>query len=83
MSKRKQLDRSFYMVRLKDGQWSPKAKHLTLAEAIQEASRLSKEYEKPATGIATFIRIEYLDGRYLMEEVMPEDSRPQSGETDG
>ena len=83
MSKRKPLVKSYYMVRLSGGLWSPKSKHPTLAEAIQEASRLSKEFQKPATVVSTFIRIEYVDGRYLMEEVLPEDFQPQSGDTDG
>ena len=83
MSKTKQLTRSYYMVRLSGGQWSPKAKHLTLGEALDEAARLSKESGKPATVISTFIRVEYLNGQYLFEEVLPSDFRPQSGDTDG
>jgi len=58
MSKRKPLTHKYYMVRLSGGVWPSQQKHETLGKAIQEASRLSKLFNKPATVLATAIRIE-------------------------
>jgi hypothetical protein len=58
MSKRNKTIEKFYMVRLQGGQWPPSVKHKTLAEAIQEATRLSKEFGKPATVLASIVKVE-------------------------
>ena len=71
MSKRQELKKQYYMVRLSGGQWSPKAKHETLAEAIKEAARLSKQFGKPATILESAIRVETLGDLVNMEEVRP------------
>ncbi len=72
MSKRKRLKTNFYMVRLEGGEWSPKAKHETLAEAIQEAARLSKESGKNATVLMTSILVKTEGDKVFMEDVNPE-----------
>jgi hypothetical protein len=58
MSKRRKTIEKFYMVRLQGGQWPSCVKHETLAEAIQEATRLSKEFGKPATVLASIVKVE-------------------------
>jgi hypothetical protein len=72
MSKRKRLKTKFYMVRLEGGEWSPKAKHESLAEAIQEAARLSKESGKNATVLMTSILVKTEGDKVFMEDVNPE-----------
>jgi hypothetical protein len=72
MSKKKHLTHKFYMVRLSGGQWEPIAKHETLAKAIEEATRLSKEFNKPATVLASIVRIETIGNSVQLIDVNPE-----------
>jgi hypothetical protein len=58
MSKRRKTIEKFYMVRLEGGQWPPTVKHKTLGDAIQEATRLSKEFGQPATVLASIVKVE-------------------------
>ncbi len=60
------------MVRLSDGQWPPTAKHETLSEAIEEATRLSKEFNKPATVLASVVRVETIGNSVQLIDVNPE-----------
>lgn len=72
MSKRKPLTHSYYMVRLSGGEWPSQRKHKTLAKAVQEASRLAKLFNKPATVLATAIRVESHGDIAHLEDVDPE-----------
>ena len=72
MSKRKSLTHRYYMVRLSGGEWPSKQKHETLAKAVQEASRLAKLFNKPATVLATAIRVESHGDIAHLEDVNPE-----------
>ena len=72
MSKRQRLKAKFYMVRLEGGEWSPKAKHETLAQAIQEAARLSKASGKKATVLMTSVLVKTEGDQVFLEDVNPE-----------
>ena len=72
MSKRQKLKTKFYMVRLEGGEWSPKAKHETLAEAVKEAARLSKMFDKKATVLMTSILVKTEGDKVLLEDINPE-----------
>jgi hypothetical protein len=71
MSKRKSMPK-FYMVRLDGGEWPPCAKHKTLAEAIQEAARLSKELGKRAVVLMSTVAVMTEGDQVLLEDVNPE-----------
>jgi hypothetical protein len=72
MSKRNKTIEKFYMVRLQGGEWPPHAKHKTLADAIQEATRLSKEFGKPATVLASVVKVETDGDSTNLVDVNPE-----------
>lgn len=75
MARRKALTTKFYMVRLEGGEWPPHAKHKTLAEAMKEAARLAKEFQRPATVISSFVRVEVLGDEFRWEDVRPDDGK--------
>ncbi len=71
MSKRKSMTK-FYMVRLEGGEWPPCVKHKTLAEAIKEAARLSKEFGKRAVVLMSTVAVMTEGDQVLLEDVNPE-----------
>lgn len=62
----------FYMVRLRGGDWDPKVKHKTLTEAMQEAAKLAEKFNKPATVLQSVCSVEYVDGKPVWTERVPE-----------
>lgn len=68
---RKRLPQKFYMVRLQGGEWSPKAKHKTLADAMKEAERLARVSGKPATVISSFCQVEIIEDKAVWVDVNP------------
>jgi hypothetical protein len=72
MSKRKALITKFYMVRLEGGEWSPRAKHGNLADAVKEAARLSKEFGKQAVVLMSTVVVKTKGDQVLIEDANPE-----------
>ena len=72
MSKRKALITKFYMVRLEGGEWSPRAKHESLALAIKEAARLSKEFGKQAVVLMSTVVVKSQGDQVLIADANPE-----------
>ena len=66
------LPTKFYMVRLEGGEWSPKAKHKTLSQAMTEAERLARVSGKKATVISSFCQVEVIDGKAVWSDASPE-----------
>src|SRR5690348_16153403 len=73
----------FYMVRLKGGEWEPRRKHTSLADAMIVAHQMAKFHSKPATVLQTLCRVEIVDGKPHWTDATPEIDSRTPGDTNG
>lgn len=66
------IEKRFYMIRVKGGEWSPRRKISNLAKAMEVAYTMAEFHKQPTTILQSAMRVEVVEGKPVWEEVAPE-----------